>query len=95
MFKGGSQHVQKNSSGIGPNLRVSHRAPNFAGSALPEKAKIDKTYTSRKWVFDLAPKSHLSRLGLSMGTNDRHWSRFVPFGGRSRFITENRSQFMA
>jgi hypothetical protein len=51
--------------------------------------------TSRKWVFGLAPKSHLSRLGLSMGTNDRHWSRFVPFDGWSRFISENRSRFVA
>jgi hypothetical protein len=51
--------------------------------------------TSIKWVFGLAPKSHLSPLGLSMGTNDRHWSRFVPFGGRSRFISENWSRFVA
>jgi hypothetical protein len=34
MFKGGSQHVPKISSRIGPHLRVWHRAPNFAGSAL-------------------------------------------------------------
>jgi hypothetical protein len=51
--------------------------------------------TSRKRVFGPTPKYHLSWFGSPIGTNDRHWSWFVPFGGRSRFILGNRSRFMA
>jgi hypothetical protein len=60
--------------------------------------KLRHTYlpnTSGKWVFGPAPKCHLSWFGSPIGTNDRHWSRFVPFGGRSRFISGNRSRFVA
>jgi hypothetical protein len=52
-------------------------------------------FTSRKRVFGPGHKSHLSRFSRQIGTNDRHWSRFVSFGGRSRFISGNRSRFVA
>jgi hypothetical protein len=51
--------------------------------------------TSRKLVFGPAPKCHLSRFGWPTGTNDRPRSRFVPPRGRSRFISEHRSRFVA
>jgi hypothetical protein len=51
--------------------------------------------TSRKMVFGPGHKSHLSRFSRQIGTNDRHWSRFMLFGGRSRFILGNRSRFVA
>jgi hypothetical protein len=51
--------------------------------------------TSRKWVFGPPSKCHLSRFCWPMGTNDRPRSRFVPLWGRSRFISEHRSRFVA
>jgi hypothetical protein len=58
-------------------------------------SKLRQYYTSRKWVFGPAFKRHLSRFGWPMGTNDRPRSRFVPPAGRSRFISEHRSRFVA
>jgi hypothetical protein len=51
--------------------------------------------TSKKRVFGRGLKSHPFRFGSQIGINDRHRSRFVPPGYRSRFISEHPSRFVA
>jgi hypothetical protein len=74
-----------------PFLRRFNFSVNFSVSLA---GRWDRN-NSRKMVFGPGHKSHLSRFSRKIGTNDRHWSRFVPFGGRSRFISGNRSRFVA
>jgi hypothetical protein len=60
------------------NVSIAWFCENFLASYIG--------HTSRKRVFGPGHKNHLSWFSRQIGTNDRYWSRFVPFGGRSRFV---------